>query len=40
MRLSTTKNSQTTKDIKEFADWILKIGDREMSVKENSESIV
>ena len=40
MRLSTTTNNQTTNDIKEFADWILKIGDGQMDVNENGECMV
>jgi len=40
MRLSTTTNNQTANDIKEFADWILKIGDEKMDVNENGECVV
>jgi len=40
MRLSTTTNNQTANDIKEFADWILKIGDGQMDVNENGECMV
>ncbi|XP_027905618.1 ATP-dependent DNA helicase PIF1-like [Vigna unguiculata] len=40
MRLSTTTNNQTTNDIKEFADWILKIGDGQMDANENGECMV
>ncbi|XP_027941055.1 uncharacterized protein LOC114194844 [Vigna unguiculata] len=37
---STTTDTQTTNDIKEFADWILKIGDGEMDLNENGECMV
>jgi len=40
MRLSTTIDTQTTNDIKEFADWILKIGDGDMNLNENGEFMV
>jgi len=40
MRLSTTSNTQTTNEIQEFADWILKIGDGKMDLNENDECIV
>jgi len=40
MRLNNTQNRQTVEEIKEFGDWILKIGDREMDLNENSESMV
>jgi len=40
MRLSTTTDTQTTNDIKEFADWILKIGDGDMDLIENGECMV
>ena len=40
MRLNTTQNRQTIEKIKEFADWIFKIGDGEMDLNENGESMV
>jgi len=40
MRLSTTKDTQTTNDTKEFVDWILEIGDGDMDLNENGECIV
>jgi len=40
MRLSTTTDTQTTNDIKEFADWILKIGDGDMDLNTNGECMV
>ena len=40
MRLSITIDTQTANDIKEFADWILKIGDGDMDLNENGECIV
>jgi len=40
MRLSTGTDTQTTNDIKEFAYWILKIGDRDMDLNENGECMV
>ena len=40
MRLNTTQKRQTVKEIKEFDDWILKIGDGEMNLNENGESMV
>jgi len=32
MRLNTTQNRQTAEEIKDFGDWILKIGDGEMDL--------
>ena len=40
MRLSTATDTQTTNDIKEFADWILKIGDGDVDLNENGECMV
>ncbi|XP_027938803.1 ATP-dependent DNA helicase RRM3-like [Vigna unguiculata] len=40
MRLSTTTINQIANDIKEFADWILKIGDGQIDVNENGEYMV
>jgi len=40
MRLSTATDTRTTNDIKEFADWILKIGDGDMDLNENGECMV
>jgi len=40
MRLSTTTCAQTTTSIKEFADWILKIGNGETNLDENGEGII
>jgi len=40
MRLSTATNTKTANDIKEFADWILKIGDGDMDLNENGECMV
>jgi len=39
MRLSTTC-TQTVTSIKEFTDWILKIGDGQTDLNENGEGIV
>jgi len=40
MRLSTTTCAQTATSIKEFADWILKIGNGETNLDENGEGII
>ena len=40
MRLSTTTCAQTATSIKEFADWIMKIGNGETNLDENGEGII
>ncbi|RDX80526.1 hypothetical protein CR513_38920, partial [Mucuna pruriens] len=37
MRLSTAKTNECENEIKEFANWILKIGDGDMDSNENGE---
>jgi len=38
MRLKTAASNASAKDIKEFADWILKIGDGNMNLNESGET--
>jgi len=40
MRLSTITYAQTVTSIKEFVDWILKIGDGQTDINENDEEII
>jgi len=38
MRLKNAASNESAKDIKEFADWILKIGDGNMNLNESGEA--
>jgi len=40
MRLNTTTCVETAAGIKEFVDWILKIGDRQMDLNKNGKGII
>ena len=37
MKLNHAKSNESVENIKEFADWILKIGDGKIGLNENSE---
>jgi len=40
MRLANQESVQSVAEIKEFAEWILKIGDGNMKLNENGEGII
>jgi len=40
MRLTNQESVQSVVEIKEFAEWILKIGDGNMKLNENGEGII
>jgi len=40
MRLNNAKSNVSANSIKEFADWILKIGDGQIGLNENGECVV
>lgn len=40
MRISTAKIDQSTKEIKEFVDWILKIGDGDINSEKSGDDII